>query len=194
MNVAQRTAGALDIIQTRELTSRERRDLTHLWAKLCWRDENGWLDSTASSLWYGFAGFLGISVLMAVNRLADLAPALSAQLALAAIGFAAAVVLAHCLADRRYRQKLWSRLRAGDRYMMTDNGVQARATRGEFSCGWTSIEEIVDDERHLIALLGGNSGFFIVKAAFEGQNIDAFGTELRRRWQERRAASGPAAT
>src|SRR5688572_4267435 len=95
----------LELRQTREFTAGEKGDLTRLWEKLLWRDGVGQLYTVLVYLWYGFAIFLGISVLMAVKPLAIVAPDRSAQLALAAIGFAAFFASAQWLGNRLSRSK-----------------------------------------------------------------------------------------
>ncbi len=186
MSAGQREPGAQEIVQTRELTARERHDLTRAWVKACWGSDDGWFVHLVSYLWYGFAGFLSLSIVMAVNRLAEFAPTLSAQLALAAIGFAVALTLGHWLTNRQYRAKLWSVQKGGDRYAIQPDGMRANTARGAFSCGWGNIESIVNDERHLIALLPGYGGLFMVKAAFDGQDVNAFAAKLQHLWEAAR--------
>ena len=181
----------LELLQTREFTAGEKGDLTRLWEKLLWRDGVGQLYTVLVYLWYGFAIFLGISVLMAVKPLAIVAPDRSAQLALAAIGFAAFFASAQWLGNRLSRSKFWTELRAGDRYAIVTDGVRADTHRGALSCGWNHIQGILNDGHHLIALLPGNSGLFIVKAAFDGQDVEGFCAELECRWQQNRNSPQP---
>jgi hypothetical protein len=182
---------SLELRQTREFTAREKGDLTRLWGKLVWRKGVGRLYTVFAYLWYGFAAFLALSVLMAVKRLAPTEPTLSDQLALAAIGFAVCLVSVHWLSDRLYRGQFWTERRTGDLYAMTPDGLHSNTVRGAFVCSWRHIEYILNDDRHLIALLPGNGGMFIVKSAFDGQDVAGFGTELVRRWKQNCASSQP---
>jgi hypothetical protein len=188
MNVAQRPAGALDIVQTRELTARDRRDLGHLWQKLAWRDGGGFLYTASFYLWYGFAAFLAVSILMAVRELNEFAPDLALQLVLAAAGFALFLTATHWLGDRLGWEKYWSGLAAGDQYSLAADGIRATTQRGQYWCGWNNVETVVNDDRRLVAVLSGNGGLFLVKSAFENQDIECFSAELVRRWREARTA------
>jgi hypothetical protein len=48
---------------------------------------------------------------------------------------------------------------------------------------------VINNPRHLIAKLPGVGGLFIVKAAFEDQDVESFGAEVVRRWQEKRGGA-----
>lgn len=181
----------LEICQTREFTSREKRDLTRLWEKLVWREGVDRWYTASAYLWYGFGALLALSVLMAVKRLSDVAPNLSGQLALAAIGYAASVVAAQWATKRLYREKYWTGRRTGDRFTVTADGLHAASFRGRYECRWGTIETVINDSRHLVATLPGSGGLFIVKAAFESQDVERFTAELVRRWREGRAGTTP---
>ena len=90
-----RASGAIEIVQTREFTAREKQDLTRLWGKIMWREG------------------------------------------------------------------------AGD------------------------IEPVINDRDRVVALLPGYGGIFMVKAAFDGQDVEGFGAQLTRMWQEHRKDSQP---
>ncbi|HEV8392390.1 MAG TPA: hypothetical protein VGQ35_21225 [Dongiaceae bacterium] len=181
----------LELRQTREFTQREKRDLTRLWGKLAWRKGAGRLYDFTVCMWYGFAAFLALTILMAVKKLAIDEPDLSAQLAFAAIGFAVFLFGTDWLSRRLHRSMFWVERRTGDRYVMAADGLHSNTFRGTFSCGWNRVEAVHNDERHLIALLPGSSGLFLVKAAFESQDIESFGAELVRRWQAHRDSFQP---
>lgn len=93
----------LELRHTRDFSPREKRDLTRLWRKLIWRDGvSRWYTAFAYTE-YGFAGLLALSVVMAVNRLAEIAPSLSGRLVVAALGYAAAVAATRWFGARLYR-------------------------------------------------------------------------------------------
>ncbi len=186
-----RASGAVEIVQTREFTAREKRDLTRLWGKIVWRKGAGTLYTIAAYLWYGVGAFLAISVLMAVKELAGIAPDLSAQLALAGTGFAIVIVLAHWTDSRLQHSKLWTEPRIGDRYAVTADSLRAQTVRGTLSCGWNNIETVINDQDRVVVLLPGYGGIFMVKAAFDGQDVEGFGAHLTRLWQEHRKESQP---
>lgn len=178
-----------ELRQTRELSPRELRDVTHLSRKVMWRDGAGWLFGTLTYLWYGFGGFLALSVVMAAKRLAATSPTLVGQLVVGAAGFAIFLAAERWLGNRLYLAKYWTGRRTGDLYAVTADGIRATSWRGTFSCNWSSIETVVNNDDHLLAMLPGARGVFIVKAAFEAQDADGFGTELVRRWQDHRTAA-----
>ena len=181
----------LELRQTREFTAREKDGITHLWDRIIWPRKMGPLYTVVSYLWYGFGGFLAISVPMAVSRLSEVDPNLSIQLALAAIGFAVAVALAQWVHSRQHHARLWAEPRTGDRYAVTADGLRINSARSILSCGWSNIETIINDQDRVVALLPGYGGIFIVKAAFDGQDADGFGAQLVRLWQEHREKSQP---
>jgi len=186
-----RASGAIEIVQAREFTAREKRDLTRLWGKIVWRQEASTLYTIASYLWYGFGAFLALSVLMAARKLAGIEPDLSAQLILAAIGFAIASALSQWVFVRLQHSRFWTELRTGDRYTVTADALSARTARGVFSCGWHNIETVINDQDRMAVLLPGYSGLFLVKAAFDGQDVEGFGAQLTRLWNEHRKESQP---
>jgi hypothetical protein len=183
----------LELRQTREFTALEKRDLTRLWGKVVWREGEGAgaLYTTVAYLWYGFGAFLALSVVMAVRELAGIAPDLSIQLALAGGGFAIATVTAQWNDRRLQHSKLWTEPRTGDRYALTADGLRANTVRGALACGWTNIETIINDRDRVVALLPGHGGLFMVKAAFDGQDVEGFGAQLVHRWQENRKHRQP---
>ncbi|MEZ5830834.1 MAG: hypothetical protein R3D05_06605 [Dongiaceae bacterium] len=178
----------LELRQMREFTRREKDDLTRLWTKLIWRGGTGRLYSTLYWLWCGFGTFLYLSILMAVKPLAAVSPSLSDQLVFAATCFAVLFICCLWLESRLRRSKYWTGKRIDDRYIVTADGLNLTGARGAFSCGWKNIEDILNSDRHLIALLPGNAGVFIIKAAFAGQDVERFSTEFVRCWHAHRDA------
>jgi hypothetical protein len=180
---------SFELRQTRELCAREQRDVTYLYRKVIWRNGAGSLYTTLIYLSYGFGAFLALSILMTAKRLAATAPILAGQLVVAALGYAVFMIAERWWTNRLYRARYWTERRTGDLYAVMADGIRATSRRGTFSCGWDSIETVIDNDRHVLALLPGIRSLFIVKAAFEGQDVDGFGAELVRRWQENRAAA-----
>ncbi|WP_162917264.1 hypothetical protein [Dongia deserti] len=191
MNAGQRAADALDIVQTRAFTAQEKREVGHLWEKVIWRGGAGRLHAISFYLWYAFAAFMIVSVLMAVKALDVVKPDLALQLAVAAAGFAFALGFNRWVTTRLHLEKHWSIFDAGDRYALQADGIQKITRRGRFSCNWENIETIINDGRTLVAVLPGNAGLVMIKAAFEGQDVESFGAELVRRWQASRDAVRP---
>lgn len=186
---------SFELRQTRELSAREQWDVTHLYRKVIWRNGAGSLYTTLIYLSYGFGTFLALLILMTANRMAATAPILAGQLVVAALGYAVFMVAERWWTHRLYRAKYWTERRTGDLYAVTADGIRTTSPRGTFSRSWDSIEAVIDNDRHLLAMLPGARGLFIVKAAFENQGVEAFGAELVRRWQDHRAtaATGPTA-
>jgi hypothetical protein len=193
MTSGERQGPALEIVQTRDISVADRRDLTHLWEKLASRRGAARLYTVVSCLWYAFGAFLAVSILMAVGKLDEVAPDLSLQLTVASIGFALCLVGTQWIGQRLAWDRYFTWLKAGDRYALDEDGLRWRTARGAHSCGLDQIETIINDHRCLVALLPYGGGLFVVKAAFEGQDVEAFGAELVRRWQAQRAPAGAAA-
>src|SRR5262245_36609435 len=87
MTSGERGVHALEIVQTHDVGARDKRDLAHHWGKVVWREGVGPLYTTAYYLWYGFAAFLIVSILVASRELNDVAPSLALQLLAAGLGF-----------------------------------------------------------------------------------------------------------
>lgn len=185
---------SFELRQSRELSAREQWDVTHLYRKVIWRNGAGSLYTTLIYLSYGFGAFLALSILMTAKRLAATAPVLAGQLVVAALGYAVFMVAERWWTTRLYRAKYWTERRTGDLYAITADGIRTTSRRGTFSCGWDSIEAAINNDRHVLAMLPGIRGLFVVKAAFKGQDVDGFGTELVRLWQDHRATAATGST
>jgi hypothetical protein len=190
MTSGQRQGPALEIVQTRDIAVEDRRDLTRLWEKLVERNGSGRLYTAFFYLWYAFAAFLTVSILMAARTLNSVAPNLALQLVVAALGFAIFLVATYWLGKREVWSRYWTSLQAGDRYALVADSLHCSTARGVFSCRLDKVETVINDDRRLVALLPHDSGVFVVKSAFESQDVDSFSAELVRRWQAHRAPAG----
>jgi hypothetical protein len=190
MTSGERQGPALEIIQTRDIGAADRRDLSYLWEKLVSRKSAGRLYTVFTCLWYAFGAFLAVSILMAAGPLWDTAPDRAVQLIVAALGFAIFHFGAQWIGKRLAWDRYFIWLKAGDRYALDGDGLRWNTARGVHSCRLDKVETIINDQRCLVALLPHNGGLFVVKAAFEGQDVEAFGAELVRRWQAQRGAAG----
>jgi hypothetical protein len=193
MTSGERQGPALEIVQTRDISAADRRDLSDLWEKLASRKGGARLYTIFFTLWYAFAAFLTVTILMTVSALKDVAPNLSLQLVVAALGFAVFLIGTQWIGKRLAWDRYFTWLKAGDRYALDGDGLRWSTARGVYSCGLDKLETIINDERRLVAMLPHGGGLFVVKAAFEGQDVEAFGAELVRRWQARRGPAGAAA-
>jgi hypothetical protein len=189
MTTPPSSSSQFELRQMRRFTAREKRDALYAWRKLFWRKRTSRWYTVAATCEYGFASFLALSVLMSVNSLSDIAPALSGQLALSAAGYAISAAVARWLTVRLHVDRYWEAERVGDRYLITAEGIQAILFRGRYECSWDRIEAVLNDDRHVLAKMPGSGGILLVKAAFEGQDVDEFGAALVRRWQDHRASS-----
>lgn len=190
MTSGERQGPALEIVQTRDIGAVDRRDLSHLWEKLVWRKGVGRLYTASFYLWYAFAAFLTVSILMTVGVLNDVAPDLALQLVIASLGFATFLIVTQWIGTRLAWDRHWAVLRAGNRYTLEPDGLRWSTGRGVYSCGLDKVETIINDERRLIAVLPHDGGVIVVKAACEGQDVEGFGAELVRRWHEHRGRTG----
>ena len=193
MTTEERHGPALEIVQTRDVCAADRRDLTYLWEKLVSRKSAGRLYTIFFTLYLAFAAFLVISIVSAVGALRDVAPVLAVQLTVASLGFAVFLVGTQWIGKRLAWDRYFTWLKAGDRYALDGDGLRWSTARGLHSCRLDKVETIINVHRCLVALLPHNGGLFVVKAAFEGQDVEAFGAELVRRWQAQRTPSGAAA-
>lgn len=190
MTSGERQGPALEIVQTREISVADRRDLSHLWQKLISRQGVGRLYTVSFYLCYAFAAFLTVSILMTVRMLNDVAPTLALQLAIASLGFAIFLIATQWISTRLAWDRYWAVLRTGNRYTLESEGLRWSTGRGMYSCRLDKIETIINDEQRLIALLPHDGGVVVIKTAFEGQDVEGFGAELVRRWQAQRGPAG----
>jgi hypothetical protein len=193
MTSGERQGPALEIIQTRAISAADRRDLTHLWEKLAARKGATRLYTIFFSLWYAFAAFLTVTILMTVRALDDVAPDLALQLTVASLGFAIFLIGTQWIAKRLIWARYFTWLQAGDRYALVADGLHWSTARGVHSCSLDKVETIINDDRRLVALLPHDGGVFVVKSAFKSEEVESFAAELVRRWQERRGLLAGAA-
>ena len=188
MTSGQRQGPALEIVQTRDITVADRRDLSDLWEKLASRKGGARLYTIFFTLWYAFAAFLTVTILMTVGALKDVAPDLSLQLIVASLGFAIFLIGTQWIAKRLIWARYFTWLQAGDRYALVADGLHWSTARGVYSCSLDKVETIINDDRRLVALLPHGGGLFLVKSAFESADVESFSAELVRRWQECRSS------
>ncbi len=82
----------------------------------------------------------------------------------------------------------------GDRSLRLEaDGIVARKSGVVSSIPWSAIHDIVVTKDWLLIYLSPIETMSWPKAAFEGQDVEAFGAELVRRWQAQRTPSGAAA-
>ena len=132
MTSGERQGPALEIVQTRDISAVDKRDLSDLWEKLVWRKGTGRLYTTFFSLWYTFAAFLTVSILMTVRVLKDVEPNLALQLIVAALGFAIFLVGTYWLGTRLTWDRHWAVLRTGNRYTLDLDGLRWSTGRGMY--------------------------------------------------------------
>jgi len=181
---------ALEIYQTREFTPAETDRVIASWQRLAQRGERqSTYQNVLAYLWYGFAGFLVLSIAQAFSRLLDMAPALAWQLAFSGVVFLAVAILTHRQASRLTWQPVRDATRAGNRYVLRPDGFEVAGRDVSHTFQWTAIQDafhqgdlamLLDDNRH---------GIVVIKDAFEGQDADGFCAELIRRWQASRKAT-----
>lgn len=193
MTSGERQGPALEIVQTRDIAFAEWRDLTRLWERLVGRRGSGRLYTAVFYLWYAFAAFLTVSILMTARALDEVEPDLALQVVVAALGFAFFLVGTYWLGRREAWSRYWKSLQAGDRYALVADSVHWNTARGVYSCPLDKVETVINDERRLVAFLPYDRALFVVKAAFEKQDVESFAAELIRRRQAHRASAGAAA-
>lgn len=188
MTSGERQGPALEIVQMRDVARTEWRDLTRLWEKLAERRGSSRLYTAVFYLWYAFAAFLTVSILMSVRVLNDIEPDLALQLVVAALGFVIFLAGTSWLGKREAWSRYWKSLQAGDRYALVADSVHWSTARGVYSCPLDKVETVINDDRRLVAFLPYDRALFVVKAAFEKQDVESFAAELIRRWQAHRAS------
>jgi hypothetical protein len=179
----------LELHQSRDLTAAECGGAAWQWGSLL-REKAGKdrLYGLALAALYGSLAFLLISLFRSVKALDAIQPQLSLQLTLAAVAAAGCVVLVQWR-TRRAQARYLDQFRAGDRYFMTADGLRREVPGGFGLIGWPDIAGILSNAERLTILTDRGGALILTKAAFAGQDVDAFGAELRRRWSEARAAA-----
>jgi hypothetical protein len=115
----------------------------------------------------------------------------------AELAFFAAIGLMFAMrirAARAVAQLNQQKYRAGSRYMITDAGLSIDMQGMLTQLPWRCMPSVSNSPSHLYIYLNAAQVIAIIKAAFEGQDVDAFSAELMRRWQGQRAPSIPGAS
>src|SRR4030095_3398948 len=113
----------------------------------------------------------------------------------------AACVLMVQWRTRRAQARYLDQFRAGDRYCMTGEGLQAEVPGGRIGegrqrevpgglIGWSSIAGILSSQERLTILTDRGGTLILTKAAFAGQDVETLGAQRRRRWSTARAVAG----
>lgn len=183
------TGEIMELRQLRDLTIAECGGAAWQWGALL-RDKAGKdrLYGIAVAALYGSLAILLMALVAAVNALELARPQLAVQLALAAIAAAGSVVLVQWR-TRRAQARYLDQFRAGDRYFMTPGGLRREVPGGFGLIGWPGIAGILDSRERLTILTDRGGALILTKAAFAGQDVEAFGAELRRRWAAARGAA-----
>lgn len=137
---------------------------------------------------YGFLAFLLIALYSAVNALEAVNADLALQLSAAAIGCAICVALVQWR-SRKAQAKYLDQFRAGDRYRMNADGLLREVSGGFGQIGWRNIAGIILDRQQLTILTHRAGAIILTKAAFGGQDVEGFATELHRRWTAARTTA-----
>jgi hypothetical protein len=185
------TEHVLELRQSRDLTVAECGGTAWQWGSLL-REKAGKdrFYGIAVTALYGCLAFLLISLVRAIQVLDTVQPQAALQLTLAAIGAAGCVVLVQWRMRRAQARNL-DQFRAGDRYFMTGDGLRREVPGGFGLIGWPSIAGILSSAERLTILTDRGGALILTKAAFTGQDVEAFGAELRRRWSAARDGAAP---
>jgi hypothetical protein len=142
----------LELRQLRDLTVAECGGAAWQWGSLL-REKAGKdrLYGIAVAALYGCLAFLLISLVRAVQVLDTVQPQVALQLTLAAIGAAGCVVLVQWRM-RRAQARYLDQFRAGDRYVMTGDGLRREVPGGFGLIGWPSIAGILSSQERLTIL------------------------------------------
>ena len=179
----------LELRQTRAFTTRECRVLYSLWRRLRWPQGASRAYSAATYAWYGFAGFLVFSILRAASRLADTRPDVAAQLMVALLGFVASYALLYWRQAKFTEAYCFETYRPGNRVRLAEDGLRRDIGPSSIRHGWTAITTVHSSESWLVVLMANNGALLLAKAAFAGQDVEAFCAELMHRWHAGCAAA-----
>jgi hypothetical protein len=92
---------------------------------------------------------------------------------------------------RRACAEIYQECLRGDRRLRLDaDGIVISGSGIVSSIPWSAIRDIVANGEWLMIYLSSIQTISFPKAAFEGQDVEAFGAELVRRWQAHRAPTG----
>ena len=172
----------LELRQTRNLTPAELGAVSRDWSLLLHRRMNrsiyyrlmGWLT-------WAFIGFLAISIGMAAFALDDSSVAF--LLVLAFVGTMASWITVDRITRRLQQRIYWNRHRAGDRCALDPRGILMISAEGEHLLLWQGIADVTETDGRFVMLTNGSGAAFLVKAAFEGQDAEAFCAEIGRHRQ-----------
>jgi len=183
------TAPVFTLRQTRAFTTRECRMLLSLWRRLRWPQGAGFAYSAARYLFYGFAGFLAFSILLAASRLADSWPSLTARLIFAALGFLACYVFAAWQQSRHAGNYYFESYKPGNLIRLDAYGLHESGDPPSVRYLWPAITTIHSTKSWLVVLMANNGALLLAKEAFDGQDVEAFCAELTHRWHAGCAAA-----
>jgi hypothetical protein len=180
----------MELRQTRELTPAEADLVFASLRRLARKAERaGSYQNALAYLWYGFAGFLVLSVIQAVGRLLDSAPDMALQLAFAAITFVVVVILAQRQADKLARQPFRNAGSIGSRYVLRPDGIEVHGDDASIIFRWVAFQSVTHTDELAILADDGTASVVVVKSAFGGQDAELFSAELVRRWQATRTSA-----
>jgi hypothetical protein len=172
-------AARLELRQTRNLTPAELGAVSRDWSLLLHRRMGRSISYRLMGyLTWALICFLAISVGMAAFALDDSSVAL--QLVLAFVATMATWVTVDRITRRLQQRIYWDRHRAGDRYALDARGILMISADGEHLLLWQGITDVTERDGRFVMLTNGSGAAFLVKAAFEGQDTDAFCAELER--------------
>lgn len=177
----------MELRQTRDATTRETERASDRCNRLMWPDGGGFAFKASRYLRYGFVGFLALSILMAVNRLATSNSQLAGQLAFAAIGCAAALALYQWQVRRIQASVVQKAPQTSIRYVAKADGLHWSDQGIQGFIAWDAIDKLANDSHDLVAVVRTGHQFSLIKGAFDGQDVEGFCTEFVRRWQESRS-------
>lgn len=183
------TAPVFTLRQTRAFTARECRVLYSLWRRLRWPQGAGFAYTAATYLFYGFAGFLAFSILLAASRLADSWPSLAARLIVAALGFIACYVVVAWRQSRFSREYYFQSYKPGNPIRLDADGLHLGGDLWSVRFLWPAITAIHSTKSWLVVLMATNSAVLLAKDAFADQDVEAFCAELTHRWHAGCAAA-----
>jgi hypothetical protein len=174
----------LELRQTRNLTPAELGAVSRDWSLLlhCAMGRSAYYRVIGRLTW-AFLCLLAISVAMAAFALGD--PSVAFLLVFAFVGTMASWITVDRITRRLQQRIYWDRYRTGDRYALDERGILMTSADGEHLLLWQGIADATEKDGRFVMLTRSSGAAFLVKAAFEGQDADAFCAEIERRCKTR---------
>lgn len=184
-------APILTLRQTRAVSAAEGQAMQDRWRELAFSKAHCRFCAHINRVFEYGLWLLLIVTLGTIDRLRGSDPVFAALFALAGLGLPLLVFAGRWRGRQLQRQFEARDAAAGDSYTLDAAGLQRQHGNVTFRFPWAAIEAMAQDADYLVAHVAPNYSLQLAKAAFAGQDVDAFCAELMHRWHAGCAAASP---